>query len=191
MVDDDKKDDDTGREDPPEDQNDDGDDAEDDDGGDDDAPKQTESEKKLAEALKKARVERNEARKALSEARKAAEGKKSDDQDTSSEAAERIAKLEKALVTRNATTELIAAGLDKAAAARAVKLLDLSDVGPDDDLDDQIDELKEDFPELFAGKKGAGTAPPVRRAGQETRRDGGKDPNQRFADRLMRSAGYR
>lgn len=191
MVDDDKKDDDTGRQDPPEDQNDDGDDADGDDEGKDDGPKQTESEKKLAEALKKARAERNEARKALSEARKAADKPKDDDKDAGKAADERVEKLERALVTKGAVTELIAAGLDKAAAQKAVKLLDLTDVGPDDDLDDQIEELKDEFPELFASKK-TSSAPPVRRAdGGDGRRNNGKTVEQRFADKLMRQGGYR
>lgn len=188
---DDELDDDTGREDPPNTDDDtEGDDDADDD-GDDDGPKQTEGEKRLAKALAAARRERNELRKELSEARKGA--KKADDGDQEA-ADEAVGKLEGRLVRQAALTELTGAGLSREQAKKAVNLLDLSDVTVDEDgdvdLGDQIDGLKEDFPELFAGK-GRSSTPPVRRAGQDGRRDNGKNVDQKFADRLMRSAGYR
>jgi hypothetical protein len=193
MVEKTKTDDDTGNQDPPEVD----DDAQNDDGdeGDppDDAPKQTENEKKLAEALKKARQERNDARKALADARKASEKPADGDKAAEKAADDRVAKLEASLVRKGAITELVSAGLDKPAAEKAVKLLDLTDVGPDDDLSDAIDELKDDFPELFAGKSGPGGRAPAVKTGSE-RGDSGskaKTPEQRFADRLMKSGGYR
>jgi hypothetical protein len=184
MDDDDKpdtdpelEDDDTGDADPPED--------------DGDADQQTEAEKKLAAALKKARAERNEARKKLAEARKAADDTGKGDQKGADEA---VARLTGTLVRQAAVTELIAAGLERDAAKRAVRLLDLDGVEVDSsgdvDLDDQIEGLKEDFPELFSPKKGSAT-PPVRRTSEDGRRNNGKSVDDRFADRLMKSAGYR
>lgn len=185
---DDELDDDTGREDPPNTD----DDTDDDTEGDDDGPQQTETEKKLAKALAAARAERNEARKALAEARKAASKAKDDDEGDSKAADEAVTQLETRLVRQAALTELTGAGLTREQAKRAVNLLDLDGVSVDDDgdvdLDDQIEGLKEDFPELFTAK---GRPPVVRRAGQDGKARDGKSVDQRFADKLMKSAGYR
>ena len=188
MADDDK-DDQIEDQDPPVDDEDTDDDADD---GDDDGPKQTEAEKKLAKALAAARRERNEARKALAEARKAASKAKDDDEGDSKAADEAVTQLETRLVRQAALTELTGAGLTREQAKRAVNLLDLDGVSVDDDgdvdLDDQIEGLKEDFPELFTAK---GRPPVVRRAGQDGKARDGKSVDQRFADKLMKSAGYR
>ena len=187
MDDDDKiddenppEDDETGDNDPPED--------------DDDADQQTEAEKRLATALKKARQERNEARRKLAEARKTADKGSEGDKDDQRAADEAVSKLTGTLVRQAAITELIAAGLDRDAAKKAVRLLDLADITVDEngdvDLGDQIDDLKEDFPDLF-GTRRAGSAPPVRRTSQDGARKTGKTVDERFADRLLKSAGYR
>ena len=51
------------------------------------------------------------------------------------------------------TQALLQAGVDSSKASRSAKLLDVEVGAKDDDIKDAIEELKEEFPELFAPKK--------------------------------------
>jgi hypothetical protein len=91
-----------------------------------------------------------------------------------------------------AAAQISAAGFSGTARAaeRLAKLIDTSQVEPDSDgrfdLEDEIDALREEYPELF---KVVRRAPAVRRADSDGRPP--KDPTQETSDALLRQAGYR
>jgi len=105
------------------------------------------------------------------------------------------------LVKALAAAKLEAAGV-QSGTAKLVGLLDLSKVDVDDDgeligLGDQIDELKDSFPGLFAAATGGGTKPPNANSGAGSRtgrtkdRDGQQQPKgfaQLLADQVMGAA---
>lgn len=94
----------------------------------------------------------------------------------------------------SAATALAAAGFAGTArqARRLTRLLDLDNIEPDDtgdfDLDDEIDELKEEFPQLFAQQEEKRRAPRVTTSDRGRGQQGTRD---RTTDRLLKQAGYR
>lgn len=107
----------------------------------------------------------------------------------------------------SAASQLTAAGFSGTAkqAKRLTRLLDLSNAEPDADGDfdfeDEIDDLRTEYPALFGGGDddgggGGARRPGARRPttadrGRKTPRDAGEDPTSRTSDRLLRSAGVR
>jgi len=99
----------------------------------------------------------------------------------------------KPLVKALAAAKLEAAGV-QSGTAKLLGLLDLDKVDVDDDgelvgIEDQIDELKETFPTLFASVAGGGTKPPNANGGAGSRTGRKKDrddqqPQRGFADIL-------
>lgn len=150
---------------------------------------------RLKAALKKANkdAERNRRR------AKAAAG---DDEDGSEgekpEKEDRTAKLERELWTRDAIEELRDAGCqgDKRRLRRVVKMLD--SVHPEE-VADAIDDLKEDYPDLFKEeeeerpkRRRRATAPKAGPGGAETRRGGSRQGNlSNTSAALLRQAGIR
>ena len=93
-----------------------------------------------------------------------------------------------------AAAQIAAAGFtgSAAAATKLARLIDTSDVELDRsgrfDLEDQIDELREEYPELFGGGTRTGRpAPVVRRA--DNRRSAPKDPTRATSDAMLKAAG--
>jgi hypothetical protein len=101
-----------------------------------------------------------------------------------------------ARVKRLAVTAALAGeGLTKAQAKRAAGMVDLSEIEVDEDgdadLEDVIDELKETFPALFGAKETTGTTRRPRTSGGRSNDGGGRTPDQKNSDALLRAAGYR
>jgi hypothetical protein len=97
-------------------------------------------------------------------------------------------------VQNAAASQIAAAGFTGTAkqAARLAKLIDMDDVRPNRDgtfdLEDEIEELQEEYPQLFqAVGSGRRPAPNVRRA--DNRKAAPKDPTQATSDALLASAG--
>jgi hypothetical protein len=95
-----------------------------------------------------------------------------------------------------AASQLQAAGFSGTAkqAARLARLIDTSNLVPNRDgtfdLEDEVDELKDEFPELFGARTGRRPAPVVRRNDPR----GGtppKDPTRATDLALLKEAGYR
>lgn len=104
----------------------------------------------------------------------------------------------KGVAVRNAAAaQISAAGFTGNAkqAAKLAKLLDTDGIEPDRDgvfdLEDEIEELKEEYPQLFSpgGDNSRRRAPAVRRG--EARETPKKTPSERTSDKLLRSAGLR
>jgi hypothetical protein len=171
----DKKDDDTGTQNPPNDQDTgtDGDDGYDDTGADDYVPPSKEDWDKVQLALKKARAEARAARrgKTTDNGQTGGDGNdKPDPEKVKADAqAEADGKWKPRVVRAAARSAFIEAGLSlpkknaDAAMARVLKLLDMDDLDVTDDgevegLDEQVEEIKADWPDLFgaAGRSRAG-----------------------------------
>lgn len=101
-------------------------------------------------------------------------------------------------VQQAAASQLQAAGFTGTAkqAARLARLIDTSDLEPNRDgtfdLEDEVDELVEEYPELFGKGQAAGgrRAPVVRRTDQR----GGRpkpDPTRATTDAMLKMAGYK
>lgn len=95
-----------------------------------------------------------------------------------------------------ASAQISAAGFTGTAkqAARLARLIDTNGVEPDRngyiDLEDEIDELKDEYPQLFStAGDGRRRAPTVRRG--DSRETPKKDPTQSTTDKIMKAAGYR
>jgi hypothetical protein len=114
--------------------------------------------------LRKAAKARDDAKKALRDLRaEVADLKRAGEDETARatrEAAEAAAaaaekKYKPIVIKTTARAELVAAGVKSGKEARLIKLLDLDDIDIDDDgevtgLTEQVDALKEEWPELFA-----------------------------------------
>lgn len=109
----------------------------------------------LKSALDKERKERKRLAKEIADLKK---GQEKDDEKAVREAEERVAEKYKGIVVRSeAKAAFVEAGL-KGSPAKLIKLIDLDEVEVDDDgdvvgLEDQIKQIKKEFPELFEGKK--------------------------------------
>jgi hypothetical protein len=186
------------------------------DGGEDEGeytPPTREEWAKVQRALTRRRDERNKARE---EARKlrdaaAAQGKakedtggqdgKSDDADAKREEQESRWRITAA--RSSAAVQLTAAGFSGTAkqAKRLTALLDLTDAEPDAegdfDFEEQIDDLKEEYPQLFRSRDQEETArrpaarPTTADKGRRTDRDATVNPTQRTSAALRRMAGLR
>jgi len=94
-----------------------------------------------------------------------------------------------------AASQIAAAGFSGTAkqAARLARLIDTSDLTADRDgsfdLEDEIEELKEEYPQLFAQSVGGRRAPRVRTAPVNDTPP--KDPSRQTSQAMMRQAGYR
>ena len=200
------KDKDTGRQDPPKDdpgKDDDGDDEDDDDsGGKPWTPPTQEEYERLQRTAQRRKEERLQARRELADLKKAKPApkkKESEDDDSDrvdSEAAKEAGKWRAVAVKQAAAASLSAAGFTGTAkqAARLTKLMDLEDSEPGRDgsfdFEDDVEELREEFPHLFEDPRNGKRTPKVRTA--TGRGEGSKpDPVKRTSDRLLRSAGYR
>jgi hypothetical protein len=100
-------------------------------------------------------------------------------------------------IQQAASAQIAAAGFTGTAkqAARLARLLDTSDLEPSRDgtfdLEDEVDELVEEYPELFnRGKGGRRPAPSVRRADVRAGRPKA-DPSRATSDQLLKMAGYK
>lgn len=101
------------------------------------------------------------------------------------------------IAVRNAASaQISAAGFTGTAkqAARLARLIETSSIEPDRngvfDLEDEIDELKEEYPQLFStAGDGRRRAPVVRRG--DSRETGKKDPTLSTTDKMLKAAGYR
>jgi len=207
MAENDGKDTDTGRQDPPKDQgkDDDDQDADDDDqgddegkdGGDDFKPPTKDEWAKVQRALRKANREAANLRKKSSPG-----GSGGDDSGKDADATRAAkAEAEKTEMRTKRTAGMLALtseGLNRDQAKRLVGLLNLDDVEVDEfgdaDLEDQIEDLKEEFPALFAkdeDRRGGARRP--RTSGGRSSSDGGgtKTPDQTHSERMLRAAGYR
>jgi hypothetical protein len=201
------KDKDTGRQDPPkddpgrDDDGDDPDDPDDDGGGDTWTPPSREEYERLQRTAQRRKEERAQARRELAELKKAKPApkkKESEDDDSGrdDESAKEADRWRAVAVKQAAAASLSAAGFTGTAkqAARLTKLMDLDDAEPGRDgsfdFEDEVEELKEEFPHLFEDPRTGRRAPKVRTA--SGRGDGSKpDPVKRTSDRLLKSAGYR
>lgn len=116
------------------------------------------TQKDQADALKRANAESADRRKKLVELEKSHEDADTKKQREAIEAA--TAAMKPVAVRAEAKAAFMAAGADAAKVGKLVRLLDLSKVDIDGDdvtgLDDQVAEIKKDFPELF-GEKDAGS----------------------------------
>jgi hypothetical protein len=120
-------------------------------------------------------------------------GKESEDEDGPNVEAEHWRGV---AIQNAASAQITAAGFSGTAkqAARLARLIDTASVavGRDGsvDLEDEIEELKEEYPQLFGAPTGRRAAPQVRR---QDGREGApkKTPTERTSDALLRSAGYR
>jgi hypothetical protein len=134
--------------------------------------------------------------------RKQLGGKGKDDagDDDTSAGQEEAARWRLTAARQSAATALSAAGFSGTAkqAARLTRLLDLEDSEPDKDgvfdFEDDVEDLKEEYPELFGGKgarrnERAGRGRPGRTA--PTRRDATEDATSRTTKELLRQAGFR
>jgi hypothetical protein len=185
---------------------DDPDDGGDDDGDDEDeeyTPPTREEWAKLQRIAAARKIERNEARVELRSLRAAAAGAGKDAGDAKDTAKDEETDRWRTTAARSsAATQLSAAGFSGTAkqARKLTRLLDLAGAEPDSDGDfdfeDDIEDLKIEFPQLFAppadGVAGRPAARPTTAdRGRRTPRDAGDDPTQRTSDRLLRSAGVR
>lgn len=97
---------------------------------------------------------------------------------------------------QSAATQLAAAGFQGSAkqSARLTRLLDLAGAEPDRhgafDFEDEIEDLIEEFPQLFAKGAAGRPAPVVRRADSRSGAPA-KDPTRETTDALLKSAGYK
>lgn len=127
-------------------------------------------------------------------------GKDDKEGDDDGAAAEEAQRWRRAAAQQSAAASLTAAGFNGTArqAARLTRLLDLDGAEPDRDgvfdWEDDVEELKEEYPELFGARgsrrnEGAGRLPKVRTA---PTRDSATpdDPTQRTSDALLRAAGF-
>lgn len=128
-----------------------------------------------AEALKKANGQAAKNRTALRQLEQQHEDDETKAKREATEAA--LAALKPVAIKAEARSAFLAAGADAEKAVRLVRLLDLSKVEIDGDtvtgLDDQVDELKAEFPELFAKPKD-GTPPKPKTPATEV---GSRKPN--------------
>jgi hypothetical protein len=98
-------------------------------------------------------------------------------------------------VQNAAASQIAAAGFTGTAkqAARLARLIDMDEVTPNRDgtfdLEDEIEELQEEYPQLFQAATGRRPAPSVRRA--DNRQAAPKDPTRATSDALLASAGLR
>lgn len=96
-----------------------------------------------------------------------------------------------------ASAQIAAAGFSGTArqAARLARLIDTSDIQPNRDgsfdLEDEIEDLKEEYPQLFARQSGAGGRVPNVRTARNRGTGETKDPSQRTSDAMLKAAGYR
>jgi hypothetical protein len=96
-------------------------------------------------------------------------------------------------VQNAAASQIAAAGFTGTAkqAARLARLIDTGSIQPDRDgtfdLEDEIEELQEEYPQLFQAKDGRRPAPRVRRA--DNRQAAPKDPTRATSDALLKEAG--
>lgn len=169
----------------------------DDDEGEEDGgytPPSKEEWAKTQRALRKANAE---AKKARLRARGKSSGAASsgDDSDDSGDATR-----DKATEREKRTAGLLALtseGVSRDQAKRLVRLLDLDDQELDEfgelDLEDQIADLKDEFPALFAKEDDRGRRSPRPRTSGGRGRDSGEAtaPDEKHTQRLLRSAGYR
>ena len=130
-------------------------------------------------------------------------GKGKDDagDDDDSPGQEEAARWRLTAARQSAATALSAAGFSGSAkqAARLTRLLDLEDAEPDSDgvfdFEDDVEDLKEEYPELFGGKgarrneQRAGRGRPGRTA--PTRKDAPESATDKTTRELLRSAGFR
>lgn len=99
-------------------------------------------------------------------------------------------------ITNAAAAQISAAGFTGSAkqAARLANLIDRAGIEPDRhgsfDLEDEIEELKEEYPQLFSAETGSRRNPRVRTApsGDKTP---AKDPTELTSAKMMKQAGYR
>jgi hypothetical protein len=161
-----------------------------------------------------ARAERAKLRNELAEARKATTTRNGDsvrdgdgdqqstsrDEDRDDRAAEEI-RWRQAAARSSAATQLQAAGFSGTAkqAKKLTRLIDLDLAEPDDDGDfdfeEAIDELREEYPQLFRGEDKP-TPPRQRRPttadrGRDTGRDATRNPSDVTSQALLRQAGIR
>lgn len=157
-------DDDEGDEDEDEGGDDEGDDEDDDDDSEYEPPTKAEW-KKTQDALKKANAQAKKHRLAAKKAASAKDGG-ADKKDVEKAISDTEAKWRPRLVNKAAKAALLAAGASKP--DRLIKLIDHDELDIDDDgevegLDDAIEELKEDYPELFKEKDDDDDKPKRRR----------------------------
>jgi len=99
-------------------------------------------------------------------------------------------------ITNAAAAQISAAGFRGSAkqAARLANLIDRSGIEPDShgafDLEDEIEELREEYPQLFSAETGGRRAPRVR-TGPSGEKTPAKDPTATTSAKMMRQAGYR
>jgi hypothetical protein len=115
-------------------------------------PPTAEEWKATQDALKKANSEAKGFRTKLRNARKATAGESSSDQQEATDKV--IAQWKPRLVRSEARAQLASAGAKKSALTRLARMIDIDEVEVDDDgevsgIDDLIEELKDDLPELF------------------------------------------
>lgn len=194
MAENDGKDTDTGREDPP---NNDGgkddDQDEDDDSGEDDGgytPPSKEEWAKAQRALRKANAEAAKLR-----ARSKGSNKDGDGKDDSGGDTQRDAEREKREKNTAGLLALTSEGVSKDQAKRLVRLLNL-DVEFDEfgelPLEDQIEDLKEEFPALFAKEEPRSSTRRPRTSSDRGRDSGPADSvDDKHSAKLLRAAGYR
>lgn len=145
---------------------------------------------KLTRAAKARRKERDDARRELA-ALKAKESESEQENAKPDEAA----KWRETAARASAATSLQAAGFSGTAkqARRLTRLLDLANIEPDDtgdfDFEDEIEDLRQEFPMLFQRDK------PVTSSRKPTTADrggsAGAPGRDRTTERLLRAAGYR
>lgn len=125
-------------------------------------------------------------------------GGKDDDEDGNEDRAE-AARWRTAAARGQAAAQLSAAGFNGSAkqAARLTRLIDLEGAKPDRDgqfdFEDDIEDLKDDYPELF-GAKGSRRnerQTPDRGPGPNRERQRRQDPTQRTTAALLKEAGFR
>jgi hypothetical protein len=150
--------------------------------GDEQEEKPADDTAKLKRALERARKDAKKARADLAEARKQA---KTADPNAgeNEELRKQVEELQQARATADAVSELFDAGFNgtKAQALKMTKLMDL------DELEDAIEDLKEDFPERFGKQKAPAGSRPHTGSGRD--RDGDnpkKDETDEHSKKLLR-----
>jgi hypothetical protein len=156
-------------------------------------------------AAKDARAKLREAQAQLRETKRGAGETAKGSEDAAAKAAEdAIAAAESRykplIVNEAARAALFAAGLDpetpKAAVKKLLRMIDLADVDVDEDgvsgLEDQIDQIKETLPALFAKPEPAAPAKPVRApkidvAGRKNEQPTPKTTGEIYAQRILGS----
>lgn len=145
---------------------------------------------KLTRAAKARKKERDDARREL-----AALKNKENEGEESKQEADEASKWRETAARASAATALQAAGFSGTAkqARKLTRLLDLSGAQPDDtgdfDFEDEIDDLKEEFPQLFAREQ---RQAPVRKPTTADRGGNAGGPGRdRTTERLLKAAGYR